>query len=259
LESEDNRGRISYGLIDSNDTTTSRSSYIFIKRFFERKQMSVPAPQPLFDWVLLTHAHTDHAQGLKRILKDFGTQRFWRPQAGMSGVHYTTLIRFANTSPTVGYVDIVDAQRQLPMFGDVLMSALWPNRGAVSTNENDNSVVLTLTLQNVTFVMTGDAEADGVWGTLASRIPSTTRMFKVPHHGAENGLFDRRRQTPWLNSLPKGAKAAISCHVLPHQHPDAAVVTALAQSSVDCYRTDEHYHLTFETDGSIVTVGYTHT
>lgn len=258
LESEDAKGRITYGLIDSNDTTQTRSSHIFLKRFFERKLQGVPSLGPVFDWVLLTHAHTDHALGLKRILKDFGAQRFWRPKSGMSGVHYTNLVNFANTSPTVKSVDIVDSQRQLPMFGDVQMQVLWPHRGAVSANENDNSVVLALTLDAVTFVMTGDAEADGVWNTLASNIPSSTRVFKVPHHGALNGTFDSTHNTPWLQTLPGNAKVAISCHLLPHQHPDPAVIKALENQKLDIYRTDEQFHLAFETDGANVTVGYTH-
>lgn len=258
LESVDRRNQRSFGLIDSNDTVASRSSYIFLKRFFERAGTAFPPSQPIFDWVLLTHGHTDHAQGLKRILKDFGTRRFWRPQMGVTGVHLTNLINFANTSPTVHAVDIVHTQRQLPQFGDVQMDILWPNPGAVSNNENDNSVVLALRLDAVTFVLTGDAEADGVWSTLATRIPTTTRMFKVPHHGAANGTFDRKSQTPWLNALPGAASVAISCHVEPHNHPDPGVINALRNKNVTAYRTDQQFHLTFETDGTNVKVGYTH-
>src|SRR5882672_4263772 len=79
LESEEDNGEPHYALIDSNDTSTLRSSNIFLRRFFERKNRSFPTSTPVFDWVLLTHAHADHGQGLKRILSDFGTWRLWYP------------------------------------------------------------------------------------------------------------------------------------------------------------------------------------
>ena len=71
------------------------------------------------------------------------------------------------------------------------MQVLWPIPGNVLSNENDNSVVLASphALGNVSFVLTGDAEADGVWTQIANRIPSNTRFFKVPHHGSDNGVF----------------------------------------------------------------------
>ncbi len=74
LESEDATGA-HYALIESNDTSTLRSSYIFLKRFFEKKAIAFPSPSSIFEWVLLTHRHADHGQGLKKVIRDFGTER----------------------------------------------------------------------------------------------------------------------------------------------------------------------------------------
>ena len=85
LETSDQKGKKHYALIDSNDSPTLRSSYIFVQRFFEKEyakqNLKLPDPktQPLFDWVLLTHAHGDHAEGLKRLMQGFGAARFWYP------------------------------------------------------------------------------------------------------------------------------------------------------------------------------------
>ena len=153
--------------------------------------------------------------------------------------------------------DLVDTSRVLPAFGAVSMQVLWPIPGNVLSNENDNSVVLALTLGNVSFVLTGDAEADGVWTQIANRIPSNTRFFKVPHHGSDNGVFTAARATPWLNRLTPGTIVAISSHVRPFNHPDPGVVAALSASQLT-YRTDQHYHVTVETDGTNVNVSYSH-
>ena len=41
IESQDDSGQSYYALIDSNDTTYLRSSYIFLKRFFEKKKIEL--------------------------------------------------------------------------------------------------------------------------------------------------------------------------------------------------------------------------
>lgn len=256
LESVDQHGTSFYALIDSNDTVESRSSHIHLRRFFER--LPTPPASPHFEWVLLTHAHTDHSSGLKRIIKSFGTKRFWYSRTTTSAAQYPNLIHFVNTSPQVHAVDVVDSSKVLPQFGEAQMTVMWPPPNTVSANENDNSVVLALTLGHVTFVLTGDSEVDGVWSTLSSSLPSTTRVFKVPHHGAANGTFDKYGNTPWLKALTAGAHVAISCHKEPHQHPSATVVSALRSSVSTLFRTDLHQHVVFETDGVDVTVQFSH-
>ena len=254
LESEDVTGA-HYALIDSNDTSTLRSSYIFLKRFFEKKAIAFPSPSSVFEWVLLTHRHADHGQGLKKVIRDFGTDRFWYSNSTNQPTFFADLLRYASKSPRVGQYDIVDTSKILPSFGAASMQALWPPPGVTSGNENDNSVVLAITLGQVVFVLTGDAEADGVWTHIASQIPANTRFFKVPHHGSANGTFTSIGTTPWLSAVP-AADVGISSHVRPFNHPDQQVVNILPSGRT--YRTDQHYHITVETDGTTVSVRYNH-
>jgi hypothetical protein len=146
LESEQSDGKCAYALIDSNDTTTSRSTYIFLKRFFEKKQQAVPSASLIFDWVLLTHAHADHGQGLQRILKDFGTSRFWYSRSLNRPAFVGALLRYAARSPRVGQDDALDSSALLPSFGAASLQVIWPHPGVLSQNENDNSIVLVITL-----------------------------------------------------------------------------------------------------------------
>lgn len=257
LQSDDGSGSgPHYALIDSNDTSTLRSSYIYVKRFFEKNKVTVPSSSLLFEWVLLTHAHADHGQGLKKIVRDFGTKRFWYSASANQPAFLADLLRYATRSSRVGQYDLVDTSKILPNFGAAAMTALWPNPGQVSQNENDNSVVLQITLGQVSFVLTGDAEADGVWSYMATQIPANTGFFKVPHHGSTNGTFTKTGTTPWLSNISSATKVAISSHVRPFNHPDPAVVSALAIHTP--YRTDQHYHVTIETDGNKVDVSYSH-
>jgi competence protein ComEC len=115
--------------------------------------------------------------------------------------------------------------------------------------------VMALTLGDVSFVMTGDSEASN-WSIIAPRLPATLRVLQAPHHGARNGMF-HGTEMPWF-ARAENAIVVISSHTVPHGHPHPDVVQALTSHNVTHYRTDEHYHLTFETDGADVTVRYSH-
>ena len=137
------------------------------------------------------------------------------------------------------------------------MEVLWPPEGQIdSRNENNNSVVLVLRLDNVSYVFTGDAE-EKVWNQIASQIPSDVRFLKVPNHGSINGKFDGNR-IPWLDNCPPDTLLAISGHARSFGRPDLRVLEKFEDGNRQCLRTDEHYHITLQTDGNEVKVRYSH-
>ncbi|MDO8588442.1 MAG: hypothetical protein Q7T82_15550 [Armatimonadota bacterium] len=256
VESETQAGDALYGLVDCNDTTTLQSSYIFLKRFFEKKKVDIAARKPVFEFVLLSHAHADHGQGLHNIIKQFGTKQLWYSKSNSSGV-LANLIRYANNSSNVQHHQAVDSTKVLPNFGDAAMEVFWPPYGLIDENENNNSVVLSLTLGQVSLLLTGDAEGP-VWERIAGSIPQNTHFFKVPHHGSVNGTFATGHTTPWLDHCPVFALLGISSHVRPFSHPHREVVQAITARGFTPYRTDEHYHITVCTDGAGVNLKYSH-
>jgi competence protein ComEC len=260
LEARDANDDWHYALIDSNDTGNLRSSQIFLQRFFERRipGFTRPAQNPVFDWVLLSHAHADHGQGLKSILGDYGASHFWHSKTNSTSLFFTDLLRYVRRSKKVGHFQSIDDTKILPRFGQVDLTVLWPPYNQISANENNNSVVLLLEVGGVAFVLTGDAEAD-VWHGLASQVPANTAFFKIPHHGSDNGLFHGTPPTtPWLDRLAAGTTLAISSHLRPFAHPSPTVIQHLDANGWTHFRTDEHYHTTIATDGTKVTVKYSH-
>jgi competence protein ComEC len=255
LESQDG-GTTRYGLIDSNDTSTLRSTYIFLRRYFEKADINISDSKPIFQFVLLSHAHTDHGQGLKAIMREFGTENFWYPKSLRQGM-LGNLLRYANSSNNVGWHEALHTDKVLPNFGPVRMSVLWPQDNGINSNENNNSVVLVLLLDRVSFVMTGDAEKE-VWTTIRDSIPRSTRFFKVPHHGSVNGTFGDDNKAVWLDQCPRSAKLGVSSHIRPFEHPDQEVIDLFDTNNRNYYRTDKQYHLTFETNGRRTKVKYWH-
>ncbi len=257
IESEDNQGIIEYALVDSNDSAYYKSSFIFLKRFFERREINLPEDKPVFKYLILSHAHTDHGQGLKHIASQFGTEYFFYPKAkNWSGL--ATLLRFSNRSSNVGHAEALNSTKHLDNLCDTELSVLWPRyQDEPSDNENNNSIVLNLRLGNVSVLLTGDAEQE-VWDQIRDLIPQDVLVFKVPHHGSINGAFDHNHNPCWLHSLSPSASLAISAHIRPFNHPHQQVIELIDNAPNECFRTDWHYHVSFTTDGNDISVKYSH-
>lgn len=260
VDSQDDAGKHRYGLIDCNDSERQRNALGFVKRYFERQGRNWKTIDHNFEWVLLTHGHADHARGLKEMMRTFGTKHFWYPKS-VASTTYGLLLNYANRSKNVVHHQAVDVSKilgppQVDFHAD--LEVLWPNWNQIDDNENNNSVVLALTLGDTSIVLTGDAEAEN-WPEIVDRLPQNPTYVQVPHHGGRNGLFDPAGATPLLDTIRwRKTRLVMSSHVVPHGHPHPDVVTELSNRRFVAYRTDRNYHVTLTTNGDKVRVGYTH-
>ena len=252
LESLDSHGNFHYALIDSNDTSNYKSTLIFLKRYFQRKFNTSKINKPLLDWVMLSHAHLDHGQGLKEVMRTFGTHQFYYPKS-VSNSSLAHLQQYANRARIRHQA--IDNNRIFPNFGDVEIKILWPNEDDVSDNENDNSIILSLKIHNQTCMLTGDAEED-VWNVIKSQIPGDTVFFKVPHHGSRNGTLDHSGTGTWTTACPNSAFLAMSTHNRPHNHPHVEVLDHLNHNGFDFARTDDNHHIEILVEASGLSTKY---
>ena len=265
IEASDGASRPRFALIDSNDNAEREywPTRNFLRKHFGRRENEFQVEKPFFDFVMISHDHSDHGTGLKRIMKEYGTENFWYPKVVKDeSVIITHLQDYADHHMVNINNQAIDTEDALEPLGDVTMDVLWPPPGEPEPDPNNNSVVLVLTLDQVSILLTGDAEGK-VWDQIADQIPENTRVVKVPHHGSRNGtlhhgtspLVDR------LDNFPSVTHLGISCHPnypnrfdFPHQE----VLDRFDQRPYNYYRTDLHYHITFVAEDNDVSIIYSH-
>lgn len=265
LEASDGSSRPRFALIDSNDNADRDywPAWSFLRKHFGMREDEFSITKPFFDFIILTHDHSDHGSGLKRIMKDYGTMHFWYPKIKVEeSVVVAHLQAYAN-HPNVNIPhQAIDSNTTLGNLGDAHMDVLWPLPDQIDKNPNNNSIVLALTINNMTVLLTGDAEGK-VWENIAAKIPENTIVFKVPHHGSANGTI-HKKGFPWvtrLNELPVKPHLGISCHpTFPNRFnfPNPDVISRFENDHYEYCRTDLHYHITYILNSNGMRVKYSH-
>lgn len=254
-----------FALIDSNDNAERDywPAYNFLRKHFGLRENEFAIDKPFFDFIMLTHDHSDHGSGLRRIMKDYGTRNFWYPRIRVeNSVVVANLQAYANHASVNIPHQVVDSNTVMGRFGDVDMDVLWPLPDQIDPNPNNNSIVLALTLAGRTILLTGDAEGK-VWNNIGDNIPPATVAFKVPHHGSKNGTL-MNNNFPWVErfeALGIRPHLGISCHpTFPNRFnfPHPEVLRRYEQGNFTYCRTDLHYHITFHLDEDGLDVQYSH-
>jgi competence protein ComEC len=133
------------------------------------------------------------------------------------------------------------------------MEVLNPPAGAAEAEGdegmNDLSLVVRLTYQNVSFLLTGDADQDSEEDMLSSCPNLSAQVLKVAHHGSSKATT-----AEWLAAVrPEIAVISVG-YKNQFGHPSPATLKRLEAAGVQVYRTDENGGITITTDGHKIAV-----
>lgn len=194
------------------------------------------------DQAILSHAHLDHFGGFSGLLAEIPIQSFWVPaQSPVSGSYLELLRR----------IQLKGSQLKSPRQGERL--ALGPDlnltfwqglaeaghrhlgEDPVEDNINNQSLVVKLKHQQLTFLFAGDIEAEAEH-TLLAQVGSQLKadIFKIPHHGSDTSSGEA-----FLQAV-QPREAIVSAGVGNRfKHPYSDVLARYKQIGSRVWRTDQ--------------------
>lgn len=136
------------------------------------------------DYLVLTHAHPDHMNGLKAVARNFKVGRFWEAFSPPQSPAYEELKN--SLGPAVLKERIFrgfDYQA-----GDVKMRVLHPEEEKPFVHEavNEKSIVLRLSSGETSFLLASDIGLGAESEMIEKNLLLQSQILKSPHHGSKS-------------------------------------------------------------------------
>ena len=198
------------------------------------------------DYVVATHPHSDHIGGMNDVLNNFQVEHFID-----SGYPHTSKT-YENMLTTI---DKKNIPFETPKRGDKInfapgidVEVLNPGTTYYSGDLNQNSVVLKVTDEKVSFLLMGDAGLEAENDIMKAGYNINADILKVGHHASRTSSGETfiSAVSPSISVIEVGAGND-------YGHPHAEILERLQKAS-KVYRTDLDGTITVTTDGSTYTV-----
>lgn len=198
------------------------------------------------DTVIATHPDFDHIGGLVSVVSERNLEigELLDPGVCHPSEGYLELLQAVQSRPEVNYRQS-RAGEVLDWGEEVKAEVVSPPY--LMKDNNDSSIVVKLTYDDISFLFTGDAAGSAekiMIGKYGLRLRCT--VLKTGHHGSKHstteGLLQRVR--PEVAILSCGADNS-------YGHPNEETIQRLRQVRTGIYRTDEQGTITVITDGKV--------
>lgn len=222
-------------LVDAAESSFGESLEAFIK---EKGYFHI-------DYVFATHPHSDHIGGMEHILNSFAVGNFYMPEVYHTTKTYEKMIdALVNNGCKCVYIS----------SGDVISDSLYcvevlsPLDKSYS-RMNNSSAVLKLSYNNVSTVLSADAETEAEAEMLESGISLDADILKVGHHGSTTSTSEE-----YLDAI-NPSEAVISVgNENPYGFPDSIVIERIMKRNINIFRTDVNGNICVNTDGYIYVI-----
>ena len=195
------------------------------------------------DYILATHADTDHIQGLSDVAKNFRVRAAIFGRTPLKNSEFAQLYSILQKR---GIQSLAVSSNDVLSFGDAKVEVLSPEKddSIKAVSDNNHSLVLRITFGERSFLMTGDIEKEAENALLNAPEFVNTDVIKVAHHGSA---------TSSTENFVKVSKAKLAIISVGKQsqfgHPKPEVVERWKNTGAKVLTTGENGTISVSTDG----------
>lgn len=207
------------------------------------------------DLVVNSHPHEDHLGGMPAVLRNIKVGGFIAPPLEHPTPLSLEVDRLLKEKGIPVYH--LRAGAQIKLDPALRIAVLGPPERLYTgtrSDMNNNSLVLHLSYGEVSFLLTGDLERDGMTGLAAAAREGRVRggiastVLKVPHHGSPYSTC------PEFATAVRPQVVVVSVGRNSFGHPDPSALRFWQEEGARVLRTDEKGTITFKTDGKILEI-----
>jgi competence protein ComEC len=198
--------------------------------------------------IVATHPDSDHIGGLITVLSSMPVDHVYDVGLPKSSATYATFLQLV-AQKNISYTQS-RAGDSIAMDSDTTILVINPPQPKYTTEapDNDHSIVMKVTYQRVSYLLTGDAESSAE-ARMISMYNCSAYVLKVGHHGSSSASSATflRAVMPHIAVISVGAN---NCY----GHPAPQALARLAAVNATVYRTDTQGTIVVTTNGLTVDV-----
>lgn len=214
----------------------------------ERILSKVGAYMPFYDrtieYVILTHAHSDHMDGILEVAQRYKISTFIYNGVEDGAEDVLEELTKQNTK-----IVIVNKEDELEISQDVVFEILFPDRSLAPIEHedpNDSSIVARVLYKDTSVLYTGDAPREVERYLVDIGVIQSSNILKIGHHGSKTSSDNN------FVRMVNPVYAVISVGKNSYGHPHTRTLSTLKKVSTTVLRTDKEGDIIFYSDGSVV-------
>ncbi len=183
------------------------------------------------DYAVVTHAHSDHIGSMAEIITEFDVGTILLSEPCQDSSETLTYEKFMDAAENSGAEILLAEPDYTFSLGYAECTVLSPSE--VSSNENNNSVVMYISAGKTSFLLTGDAEKKIEKDIMKAYPNLTATILKLGHHGSSTSSY-----ADFVSQLSPET-AIIQCGLdNKYGHPHKETVSLLKTLNITYYRND---------------------